>query len=96
RQDSMKHLGRVDEFPSLPYFMVRGREIDITPNAINSIYSVEPIALRTEFMEQIATNGNQLKWVASTITTTRPIWASLGRKIPRHDLRFKAKMWLDL
>ncbi|MCD9560075.1 hypothetical protein HAX54_018515 [Datura stramonium] len=41
----MKHSGRVDKFPCFPYIMVRDKEIAITPDAINSIYWAEPIAL---------------------------------------------------
>ncbi|MCE3215468.1 hypothetical protein HAX54_002520 [Datura stramonium] len=38
RLSIFKHTGRVDAMPCLPFVLVRGQEMPITPKAINSIY----------------------------------------------------------
>ncbi|MCD7459880.1 hypothetical protein HAX54_042188 [Datura stramonium] len=76
----MKYLRRVDKFPCLPYIIVRGKEIDITPVTINSIYWEEPIALGRMFVEKIAIKSQQLQWVANIIAVGQLIVIDLYKK----------------
>lgn len=38
RQDAMNHKSPINKFPNLQYVMVRGVEIDVTPDAINPLF----------------------------------------------------------
>ncbi|MCD7469153.1 hypothetical protein HAX54_007992 [Datura stramonium] len=59
--DSAKHLetqGLVDEMPYLSSIPEKGREVDITPATINTIYWAEPVHHGTGFARRIDAKDN--------------------------------------
>ncbi|MCD9637767.1 hypothetical protein HAX54_021236 [Datura stramonium] len=58
------------------------------PNLVVEFYASyqKTIALETKFSEKIATKGNQLRWMASTIAMEQPMWATIGGEIAKARL----------
>ncbi|MCD7458122.1 hypothetical protein HAX54_037369 [Datura stramonium] len=65
------HIGMRDwgpfTIPADPYFPELGQEVQITPEAINSLYWVEPIKPHSVFRRNVEDKANQFQWVSSTI-----------------------------
>ncbi|MCE3215404.1 hypothetical protein HAX54_002272 [Datura stramonium] len=62
RKSTFKHRGRVDTMPCLPFVLVRGQEVPIIPEAINSIYYANPIRPSSEFKRKMEDKENQFMW----------------------------------
>ncbi|MCD7465960.1 hypothetical protein HAX54_002239 [Datura stramonium] len=67
RQNLMKHKGRGDKMPCLSAVLVRGKEVDITPEVINSIYWVDQICSGSWFTSQRTMRDDQHAWVPGII-----------------------------
>ncbi|MCD9645104.1 hypothetical protein HAX54_033780, partial [Datura stramonium] len=52
--------------------------------------------ISARFTKRLVDKDNQFAWVASIISEGQPKWAILKGNIHRHDLKFEARMWLDL
>ncbi|MCD7452514.1 hypothetical protein HAX54_017201 [Datura stramonium] len=81
--------------PMGPYFPELGQEMPITLEAINSIYWDNPTWPSLEFKRKVEDKKNQFKWVTKIIARDQPQCADSQGIIYRHDLKFKARMWLD-
>ncbi|MCD7467731.1 hypothetical protein HAX54_005343 [Datura stramonium] len=58
RLSILRHKGRVDTMPYLPSMLVHGQEVDITPEAINSLYWAEPIQPNSVFRRKVEDKEN--------------------------------------
>ncbi|MCD7470419.1 hypothetical protein HAX54_010289 [Datura stramonium] len=70
--------------------------VAITPEAINSLYWAEPIKPNSTFHRKVDGKENQFQWVAYISAMGQPQWAISGGLIHHRDLKFEARMWLDL
>lgn len=86
--------GPVEKYPNLPSILVMDLEVDITPEAINSLFGTETIKKGSVFAEKVASKGNHLQWIANTIVVDQPAWATIGDETSRHDMKSEAKLWL--
>ncbi|MCD7452453.1 hypothetical protein HAX54_016627 [Datura stramonium] len=93
RKQLLKHKGRIDTLPCLPSIWVRGIEVPITPEKINSLYWVEPIQLHLIFRKKVENKGNQFQWVANMISLGQPQGAISRDLIYHRDLNFEAHIW---
>ncbi|MCD9559713.1 hypothetical protein HAX54_017884 [Datura stramonium] len=75
---------------------MRGQEVPITPEAINSLYWAEPIQPNSTFRRKVDDKANQFQRVANTIAMGQPQWVISRGLIHRRDVKFEARMWLDL
>ncbi|MCD7458225.1 hypothetical protein HAX54_037588, partial [Datura stramonium] len=57
--------------------MVWGKKVDITPEAINSIYLAERVHPGTGFIKRLVARDDQYAWVPSVINEGHPFWAVL-------------------
>ncbi|MCD9646221.1 hypothetical protein HAX54_035909 [Datura stramonium] len=48
------------------------------------------------FTRRLVTKEDQCAWVRGIITEDQPHWVVMNGDIHRQDLKFKARMWLDL
>ncbi|MCD7456274.1 hypothetical protein HAX54_031078 [Datura stramonium] len=71
-------------------------EVPIAPEAIHSLYWTEPIQLHSTSHKKVEDKANQFQWVANIIEIGQPQWAISNGLIHRRDLKFEARMWLDL
>ncbi|MCD7467089.1 hypothetical protein HAX54_004292 [Datura stramonium] len=76
--------------------MVRGKEVDITPTTINSTYWAERVRPVIGFARHLAIKEDQYVWVTDAIIEGQPLWVVMKGDISRQDLKFEARMWLDL
>ncbi|MCD9641169.1 hypothetical protein HAX54_027115 [Datura stramonium] len=76
--------------------LVRGKEVDITPKAINSIYWVDPVHSVTGFARRQAARDHQYAWVEGIIAKVQPLWTVMKGDIHRQYLEFEVRMWLEL
>ncbi|MCD9643257.1 hypothetical protein HAX54_030555 [Datura stramonium] len=81
--------------PYLPE-LVRGQEVPVTTEVINSIYLEKTIPSHPKFHNKLEDKENQLQWVANLIAKGRPQWDTSEGLIHWRDLKFKARMWLNL
>ncbi|MCE3049659.1 hypothetical protein HAX54_045482 [Datura stramonium] len=58
------------KIPCLSYVLVWGKEVDITPEVINSIYWAYPIHFGMGFARRMEDRYDQYAWVASIIVET--------------------------
>ncbi|MCD7472106.1 hypothetical protein HAX54_013045, partial [Datura stramonium] len=63
--------GSTDTLPCLPSVWVRGLEVHITPESINSLYWVEPIQPHSIFRKKVEDTENQFQWVANMIALSQ-------------------------
>ncbi|MCE0481319.1 hypothetical protein HAX54_038997 [Datura stramonium] len=96
RQRLQEHKGRTDTLPCLPSVWVRGQEVPITLEAINSLYWAEAIQQHSTFHRKVDDKANQFEWVANIIAMRQPQWSISRGLIHRYDLKFEARMRLDL
>ncbi|MCD7463877.1 hypothetical protein HAX54_051624 [Datura stramonium] len=94
RKQLMKQRGKTEAGSCLTSLWVRGQEV--TPETINTIYWGEPIPSYLIFHNKVENIATQLQWVANLIAKGRPQWATSKGLIYWHDLKFEARMWLDL
>ncbi|MCE0480709.1 hypothetical protein HAX54_037801, partial [Datura stramonium] len=64
-----------------------GKEVNITPEAINSIYWDDPTRPSLEFQRKVEDKENQFKCVAKIIARDQPQWATSKGMIHSHDLK---------
>ncbi|MCD7461797.1 hypothetical protein HAX54_047131 [Datura stramonium] len=93
KQQLMKKRGRTKAFSCLTSVWVRGKEVPVTPEEINSIYWNEPIPCHPIFRNKVE---SQFQWVVNLIAKGLPQWATSKGLIHQHDLKFEARIWLDL
>ncbi|MCD9641384.1 hypothetical protein HAX54_027551 [Datura stramonium] len=67
RQKLLKRRGRSEAFPYLTSVWMRGNEVPVIPEAINSIYRDKSIPSYPIFRNQVEDRANQFKWVANLI-----------------------------
>ncbi|MCE0480864.1 hypothetical protein HAX54_038055 [Datura stramonium] len=96
RQRLLKHKDRIETLPCLPLVWVCGQEVPITPKAINSLYWVELIQSHSTFSKKVEDKANQFQWVANMIAIGQPQWSISRGLIHHRDLKFEARMWLEL
>ncbi|MCD7448921.1 hypothetical protein HAX54_047260, partial [Datura stramonium] len=76
--------------------LVWRQEIHITLDEINSIYWVDPVCSIQDFKRKLAEKDDQFDWLAKIIVVGQPHLVVAKAIIQRHDLKFEARMWLDL
>ncbi|MCD9642875.1 hypothetical protein HAX54_029917, partial [Datura stramonium] len=59
RQRNLRHKGRVDTLPFLSSMWVRDQEVNVTPEAINSLYWAKPIQPNLVFSRKVEDKENQ-------------------------------------
>ncbi|MCD7471834.1 hypothetical protein HAX54_012563 [Datura stramonium] len=96
RQQLLKLEDHTETFPRLTSVWVRGQEVQVTPEEINSLYWEELISLHPILPQKIENKENQFQWVAQVIAQGQPQWAMSKGLIHRRDLKFDARMCLDL
>ncbi|MCD7453009.1 hypothetical protein HAX54_019193, partial [Datura stramonium] len=84
-QIGMRDLGSFT-IPADPYFPELGLEVPITPEAINSLYWIEPIQSHSIFYKKVEDKGNHFQWVANMISLSQPQWAISRGLIHHRDL----------
>ncbi|MCD9643296.1 hypothetical protein HAX54_030639 [Datura stramonium] len=92
----MKLRGSTEASSCLTSVWVRGQEVPVTPEAINSIYWDKPIPSHPIFRNKVEKKATQFQWVANLIAKGQLQWAISKVLIRWHDLKFEARMWLDL
>ncbi|MCD7469291.1 hypothetical protein HAX54_008222 [Datura stramonium] len=95
RQQLMKQEGRTEAFPHLTSVWVRGQEVHVMPEAINSLDWDEPIPPHPFLHHKVEEKVHQFQWVASVIAQGQPQWAVFKGLIHQRDLKFDPNMWLD-
>ncbi|MCD7473201.1 hypothetical protein HAX54_014857, partial [Datura stramonium] len=88
--------GRTESFSCLTSVWVRGQEVHLTQEAINSIYWDKSIPSHPIFCNKVEDKANQFQWVANLIAKGRAQWATSKGLVHRHDLKFETHMRLDL
>ncbi|MCE2055832.1 hypothetical protein HAX54_043537 [Datura stramonium] len=82
--------------PCLSSVLVRGKEVDITPKVINSIYWVDQIHHGMGFIRRMAVKNDQYARVTGIIVEGQPLWVVMNGDIHHQDLKFEARMWFNL
>ncbi|MCE0482111.1 hypothetical protein HAX54_040513 [Datura stramonium] len=95
RQHYLQHKGSSTTWPCLTSVCVHGLEIPVTPEAINSLYWVEPIPSHPIFRMKMDNKAQKFQWVAHIIAHGQPQGALSRGLIHRHNLKYEARMWLD-
>ncbi|MCD7465974.1 hypothetical protein HAX54_002262 [Datura stramonium] len=95
RQHYLQHNGSFATWPCLTLVWVCGLEVPVTPKAINSLYWVEPIPSHPIFNMKMDSKAQKFQWVSHIIAHGHPQWALSRGLINYHDLKYKARMWLD-
>lgn len=67
RKEFMGLRGPAEKFPNISHVLVRGVEVDITPETINSLFWDEKIKKGITFAVKVSTKGSKLQWVSNTI-----------------------------
>ncbi|MCE3052048.1 hypothetical protein HAX54_051471 [Datura stramonium] len=93
RQQLLNCRDHTEEFSFLTSIWVRGQEVPVTPEEINSIYWDEPIPSHPIFRNKVEDKANQFQWVANLIEKGRTQWDISKGLIHWRDLKFEARMW---
>ncbi|MCE3049296.1 hypothetical protein HAX54_044559 [Datura stramonium] len=96
RKRLLKHKGLTKTLSCLTLVWVRGQEVPVTPEAINSLYWEEPIHSHPIFCKKVEDKANQFQWVSNLIAKGQPKLSTSTGLIHRRDLKFDARFLLDL
>ncbi|MCE2055884.1 hypothetical protein HAX54_043663 [Datura stramonium] len=96
-ESPMETRVRSQDYMPLPQTRVPSGAIKNLEAHVPSGHNAMPaIYLGSAFRRKVEDKENQFQWVSGIIARDQPHWATSKGMIHRHDLKFEARMWLDL
>ncbi|MCD9645775.1 hypothetical protein HAX54_034975, partial [Datura stramonium] len=91
QQYILKHKDRIDMMPYLSSVLVRGQEVHITLDEINSSYWADPVRLSQDFKKKLVDKDDQFDW-ATEIIVTHKCGGDITEQFKRKDKKKATSM----